>query len=202
MIRRTLLAAAAFSLALAAPAIAQAPKAPTAQSGTYKVEPSHTRVLFAVNHMGFTTWYGDFTHASGSLKLDAADPSKSQVEVSVPTASVSTTNATLDGELKAADWLDAAKFPAMTFKSTKVTPTAPGRADIAGDLTLHGVTKPVLLHARFNGSGPNPMTKAVTVGFEISGQIKRSEFGVTKYVPMVGDTVDLIISAAFEKTAG
>jgi polyisoprenoid-binding protein YceI len=202
MIRTSLAAAAVLSLALAAPSVAQAPKAAAAQSGTYKVEPSHTRVLFAVNHMGFTTWYGDFTKASGSLKLDAADPAKSQVEVSVPTATVSTTNTVLDGELKAADWLDAAKFPAMTFKSTKVTPTGAGRADIAGDLTLHGVTKPVVLHAKFNGSGPNPMTKAVTVGFDLSGQIKRSEFGVSKYVPMVGDNVDLIISAAFEKTAG
>jgi polyisoprenoid-binding protein YceI len=166
--------------------------------GAYKVEPSHTRVTFAVNHMGFSTWFGDFSKASGSLTLDPKDPAASQVSVSVPVATISTTNAVLDGELKAADWLDAAKFPEMTFKSTKVTVTGPGKADVAGDLTLHGVTKPVLLHASFNGAGANPLNKHYTVGFEVRGQIKRSAFGVTKYVPLIGDDVELIISAPFE----
>ena len=130
-------AAILLTASFSAPALAQ--PAPV-QSGTYKVEASHTRVLFAVSHMGFSTWYGDFTGASGSLKLDGANPANSSIEISVPTASVSTTNTVLDGELKAADWFDAAKFPTITFKSRQVTVTAPGEADVAGDLTLHGVT--------------------------------------------------------------
>jgi polyisoprenoid-binding protein YceI len=200
------LAAAAILLASAfsAPALAQSAPAtsPAAtQSGAYKVEPGHTRVLFAVSHMGFTTWYGDFTGASGSLQLDAAKPENSRLEISVPTASVTTTNAKLDGELKSADWFDAARYPAITFKSRQVTVTGPGRADVAGDLTLHGVTRPVTLQARFNGAGINPLDKAYTVGFEVSGHIKRSEFGVAKYTPLIGDDVDLILSAAFEKVA-
>jgi polyisoprenoid-binding protein YceI len=196
-------ALAAIAIAAAAPVHAQPATAPAAaQAGTYAVEPSHTRVLFAVSHLGFSTWYGDFTHATGTLVLDPNDPSKSHVEVSVPTASVSTTNTVLDGELKSADWFDAAKFPAMTFTSTKVTVTAPGRAEVAGNLTLHGVTQPVTLTATFNAAGVNPLSKAYTAGFEVSGKIKRSAFGVTKYVPMVGDDVTLIISAAFERKAG
>lgn len=198
-------AAVLLTLSLGAPTLAQSAPAvaPAAvQAGAYKVEPNHTRVLFAVSHIGFTTWYGDFTHVSGALSLDPARPARSSLEVSVPTASVVTTNSVLDGELKSADWLDADKFPAMTFKSRQVKLTGPRQADVTGDLTLHGVTRPVTLHARFNTAGVNPLDKAYTVGFEVSGHIKRSDFGVTKYVPLVGDDVDLIISAAFEKAPG
>jgi polyisoprenoid-binding protein YceI len=195
-------AALVLALAIAGPALAQrTTDAAQVPGGVYQVEPNHTRVLFAVSHFGFTTWYGDFTHASGSLTLDPKTASASKVEVSVPTASVSTTNAKLDGELKDPDWFDAAKYPTISFVSRQVTVTGPGRADVAGDLTLHGVTKPVTLHAKFNAGGMNPMNKAYTVGFEVSGKIKRSDFGVSKYVPLVGDEVDLIISAAFEHKA-
>lgn len=191
------------ALVLGGSALAQPRTVDPAQvpAGVYQVEPNHTRVLFAVSHFGFTTWYGDFTHAAGSLTLDPKAPGASKLEVSVPTASVSTTNAVLDGELRDPSWFDAAKYPAISFASRQVTVTGPGRADVAGDLTLHGVTKPVTLHARFNAGGANPMSKAYTVGFEVTGKIKRSDFGVSKYVPLVGDDVDLIISAAFEKKA-
>jgi polyisoprenoid-binding protein YceI len=200
---KTLAALAVVTLAAAPLAQAQVTTSPAAvQAGTYGVEPAHTRVLFSVNHLGFTTWYGDFTKATGTLTLDPKDPARSQVDVSVPTASIATTNTVLDGELKGADWFDAAKFPAITFKSTKVTVTSPGHAQVQGELTLHGVTKPVTLAASFNGAGVNPLSKAYTTGFEVSGKIKRSDFGVTKYVPLVGDEVTLIISAAFERKAG
>ena len=90
----------------------------------------------------------------------------------------------------------------MTFHSTAVTPTGATTADVAGELTLHGVTKPVTLKVKFNSAGPNPLTKAYTTGFQVSGVVKRSDFGVSMYVPMVGDDVDLTISAAFEKAGG
>src|SRR5450432_3143254 len=115
------------------------------QPGAYAIEPTHTRILFSINHLGTSTWYGDFTGASGTAKIDPAHPAASSVEVSVPVASVSTTNATLDGELKGPDWFDAAKFPTMTFKSTQVRATGPNEGEIVGDLTLHGVTRPVTL---------------------------------------------------------
>jgi polyisoprenoid-binding protein YceI len=196
---RSLLATAVLTGALAGVAQAQVSvTSPAAvKPGVYTVEPNHTRVLFAVSHLGFTTYFGNFTGVSGSLTLDPKKPSASAVSITIPVKSVSTTNAVLDGELKAADWLDASADPEITFKSTSVTPTGHGNANIAGDLTLHGVTKPVVLAAKFNGAGTDPIIKAYTVGFDATTKIKRSDFGVTKYVPLVGDEVTVTISAAF-----
>lgn len=186
--------------ALAAPIQAQTSSDPAAVlAGSYALETNHARVLFAVNHMGFSTWYGDFSGATGSLSLDPKKPAAAALSVTIPVASVTTTNGVLDGELKSADWFDAAKFPTISFTSTKVTVTSPTTARVTGNLTFHGVTKPVALEASFKASGTNPMSKAVTIGFEVKGHLKRSDFGVTKYVPLVGDDVDLIISAPFEK---
>ena len=169
------------------------------EGGTYKVEPHHTQVGFSVLHMGFSLYTGRFADVSGDMTLDPKAQAESTVRVSVPVASVSTTSAKLDEELKSADWLDAAKFPTMTFKSTTVTPDGKGQAKVMGDLTLHGVTKSVNLEVRFIGSGVNPLDKKYTTGFEIAGDIKRSDFGVTKYVPLIGDVVHLSINGAFEK---
>ena len=91
--------------------------------GRYAVEPAHTRVQFSVSHMGFTHWYGDLTEAAGSLVLDAKDPTASKVEISLPVASVSTTNSKLDEELRGAQWLDAPTYPTVTFVSTRIVRT-------------------------------------------------------------------------------
>lgn len=199
------LGAAVLLAAGAAPAIAQVPASPDptkVQAGGYRVEPSHTRVLFSLSHMGFTTWYGDFTGASGVLRLDPQHPSAARLDVTVPVGSVSTTNAKLDDELKSKEWLDAGRFPTARFVSRSVVSTGPGRADVTGDFTLHGVTKPLTLHVRFNGAGVNPIDKNYTAGFEARGSFKRSAFGVTTYVPMIGDEVELILSGAFVKQDG
>lgn len=202
---RPLKAAALAAAFVVTPALVLAQSATTTpaavQAGTYGVEPYHTRALFAVSHLGFSTWYGEFTGASGSLTLDPAKLGESQVDISVPAASISTSNAKLDDELRGDKWFDVAKYDTIRFRSTRITRTGANSADIAGNLTLHGVTRPVVLKARFNAAGVNPLDKAYTVGFEVSGDIKRSDFGVTTYVPMVGDDVHLIISAAFEKKA-
>jgi polyisoprenoid-binding protein YceI len=171
------------------------------QAGDYVVETHHTRVLFSVAHMGFSTWYGDFTGVKGTARINPADPAADALDVTIPTASVLTTNETLDDELKSPDWFDAAKYPTITFKSRQFTVIGPDKGQVTGDLTFHGVTRPVTLNVSFNGSGANPMTKTYTTGFEVSGKIRRSDFGVAKYVPIVGDDVTLIISAAFEKKA-
>lgn len=170
------------------------------QAGSYAVEPGHTRVQFTVSHMGFTDWYGDFTGVSGSLSIDPARVAAAKVDITIPVASVSTTNAKLDGELKSADWFDAATYPTIRFVSTRVTPVGANKATIAGDLTFHGVTRPVILAATFNGAGINPLSKGYTVGFNATTTIRRSDFGVKTYLPLIGDTTDLRISAAFEKT--
>ncbi len=204
-IRTKTFAAVAAVLLLGAAAQAQStftadPKA--VEGGHFAVEASHTRVQFAVSHLGFSTWYGDFAKVSGALDLDPANPGSDKVDVTIPTATVSTTNAVLDGELKSADWFDAEKYPTIRFVSTRVARTGPATADVIGELTFHGVTRPVILKAKFNGAGVNPLSKAYTVGFEATGLIKRSDFGLTKYVPLVGDQVTLTISAPFERKAG
>jgi polyisoprenoid-binding protein YceI len=196
--RKLVLAAAA--LALAATAHAQTSVAPASvQAGAYKIEPIHTRVLFAVSHLGFTTYYGEFVGASGILALDPAEVSRSRLEVSVPVAGISTPSGALTAELKGPQWFDAQRFPDIAFKSTSIVATGDNTADVTGDLTMHGVTKQVTLKAKFNTAGINPLDKAYTAGFEVRGNIKRSDFGVTKYVPLVGDDVHLIISVAFER---
>lgn len=175
------------------------PSPAAVQAGTYKVETTHTRVQFTVSHMGFTDWYGDFTGVTGALSLNPKALAAAKVNVTIPVASVSTTNATLDGELRDPNWFDAKTYPTITFASTKVTPTGPRTALIAGNLTFHGVTKPVVLDATFLASGVNPLTKGYTVGFNASTKLKRSDFGVKTYLPLIGDDVTLRISAAFEK---
>ena len=192
---------------LAAPALVSTAQAQTVshdaaatQEGTYSVEPAHTRVLFSVSHLGFTTWYGEFTNVSGNLDLNPKAPTKSTLEIHIPVASLSTSNATVDGELKGDKWFDAAQFPEIVFKADKITQTGKTTAKVTGDLTFHGVTKPVTLAVKFNGAGTNVLDKKYTAGFEVSGKIKRSDFGVKTYVPLVGDDVDLIVSAGFEHT--
>lgn len=190
-----------FAATLFAPvATAQAnPDPKTVSAGTYTLETSHARVLFAVSHMGFSTWYGDFYGATGTLTLDPKNPAAASLSVTIPVASVATHNDTLDGELKGPDWFDAAKFPTISFTTTKVTVTGATTARVAGNVTFHGVTKPVELDATFTAAGTNPMSKAFTIGFEVRGTLKRSDFGVNKYVPLIGDDITLIISAPFEK---
>jgi polyisoprenoid-binding protein YceI len=167
-------------------------------AGTYAVESYHTRILFDVSHMGFTTWYGDFTGASGTLSFDPKAPTQIALAISFPTDSVSTTNPKLDGELKGAEWFNAATYPTIAFKSTKIVLLGHNRGEIVGDLTFHGVTHPVALIAHFNGGGVNPLDKKYTIGFDAAGSLSRADFGVKTYEPLIGDKVDLLLSGAFE----
>jgi polyisoprenoid-binding protein YceI len=185
---------------LSIPAFAQTRVEPAkVEAGAYKVDPNHTQVLFGVSHFGFTTYHGAFTDTSGTLNLDPAKPDQSKLDVTIKTGSVAVQSPKLQGELNSDQWLDTAKFPEATFKSTKVVKTGAGTANVTGDFTLHGVTKPVTLAVAYVGAGPNPLTKTYTVGFDAKGKFKRSDFGVKTYVPLIGDEVDLIISGAFEQ---
>lgn len=191
-----------LALTLGAPALAQTP--PTRdpaqiQAGSYAVDPGHTQVGWRVSHMGFSNYAGGFSQVSGTLDLQPKNPAASKLSIRIPVTSVTTTSDKLTGELKGEQWLDAGKYPEMTFVSTKVTPEGKDRAKVAGDLTLHGVTKPVTLDVTLVGAGTNPLNKKVTVGFEATGVLKRSEFGVKTYVPLIGDEMHLSIAGAFER---
>lgn len=182
---KSLFAASVFALVASASAFA---------ADTYKLDAGHTSVTFQYTHFGFSHPTGKFMNAVGTVTLDEATPANSSVEVSFAIDGVNTGVAALDTHLKSADFFDAARFPTATFKSTKVEPTSATTAKVTGDLTLHGVTKPVTLDVTLNQKAPN-MMKKVTAGFTAKGTINRSDFGISTYVPAVSDQIDLYIEA-------
>lgn len=202
--RSTLILAAALVAAL--PALAQTPPATVpgapdvarVAAGTYAVEPNHTQVVWSVNHLGFTVLTGIFASGSGTLTLDPKHPGAAVVAIDFPLAKVTTTREAFTTHLQTAELLDAANHPVATFRSTGVVVSGK-TAKIAGTLTLRGITKPVVLDARFMGAGINPNSKKATIGFEATAAIKRSDYGMVYALPGVSDRVDLQIHAAFER---
>ena len=183
---KSLFAASVFALVASTSAFA---------ADTYKLDAGHTSVTFQYTHFGFSHPTGKFMNAVGSVTLDDATPANSSVEVSFDINGINTGVAALDTHLKSADFFDAAKFPTATFKSTKVVQTSATTADVTGDLTIHGVTKPVTLKVTLNKKDVHPMMKKVDAGFTATGTINRSDFGMGNYVPAVSDQVDLYIEA-------
>ncbi|MET4677187.1 MULTISPECIES: YceI family protein [unclassified Luteibacter] len=161
---------------------------------TYKLDPTHTMVLFSWNHFGFSNPTANLGQVDGTLVYDEAAPTKSTVEVTLPLSGLDTFVPKLDEHLKSADFLDAAKYPNITFKSTKVVSAGKDKLKVTGDLTAHGVTKPVTLDVTLNKVGPHPMMKVQSVGFDATATIKRSDFGVGAYVPNVSDEIKIRIT--------
>lgn len=172
------------------------------RAGTYAVEPSHTAILFGISHLGFSTYYGRFSTSRGTLHLVPEKPAESRLEVHIPISALNTPSDQLNSQLLGPAWFDAAKYPEMSFVSTGIAPYGDGDAKVTGSLTLHGVTRPVTLDVHFNGAGLNPLDHAYTVGFQATGTLKRSDFGITKFVPLIGDEVYLILSGTFERQGG
>ncbi|MFC6791018.1 YceI family protein [Methylobacterium komagatae] len=201
--RVTVLALAALLLHGSA-ALAQEPPADPTQdpnqvrAGSYVLDPDHGKITWSVNHLGYSTYYGQFTGVSATLQLDPKAPAKSRLTATVPLSGVLTGSSRLDQHLSGADFFDTAANPTANFTATGVEPTSPTTARITGDLTLRGVTKPVSLDATFTQAGTNPIDRRYTVGFEGRTVIKRSDFGVNAYLPMVGDEVTLRIAGEFK----
>jgi polyisoprenoid-binding protein YceI len=184
MLRRILLASLLTAAAL--PVVAAPQK--------YDIDTSHTQVIFSWNHFGFSNPSASLEKISGDFQLDTADITKSSITVTLPLDGLHTGVPKLDEHLKSADFFDAAKFPDITFKSTKVEKSGANGLKIVGDLTIHGVTKPVTLTTKINKIGENPMMKKASAGFDATTTIKRSEFGVDKYVPNVSDEIPVRIT--------
>jgi polyisoprenoid-binding protein YceI len=168
---------------------------------TYHLEKTHVDLLFSISHAGFTEKHGSFRDLDATLEYDAAKPENSQVTVVVKTDSLDTAFAPRDKDVKSEKFLDVAKYPEMRFVSTKVTREPDHMLRIEGDLTLHGVTKPLTLHAKLNKEAPNPFDKRPTLGFSATGSLKRSDFGIATYIPVIGDEVNLTIDAEFNRSA-
>lgn len=170
----------------------------------FAIDPVHSTIGFKVKHL-FSYVTGRFNEVEGTITADAAKPEESSVEVKIATKSVNTANEKRDEHLRSADFFDVEKFPAMTFKSKKVTRTGESTADVADDFTLHGVTKEVTLKAKFLGKGKG-MAGELQSGWEAKTTIKRSEYGLSwnklvEGVAAVGDEVEieLLIEAPVAK---
>lgn len=199
---RTLIAAAA--LAMAQPALAQtasdttnppAESAAAPVAGTYNFDPHHSHILFSYDHMGFSTSTGMVRGVTGEVTLDPDTPANSSVTASFPLSSMMTVAKDLDQHLMTSDeFLGGAPDDAVvTFASTKVEPSGDDQAKVTGDLTLNGKTVPVTLDVQLRKAGENPMEKKPAAGFEATGTIKRSDFGLGAFAPAVSDDVALKI---------
>lgn len=167
---------------------------------TYTLDPTHTTPHFSVNHFGMSTVSGHFERSTGKVTLDRAAKTGS-LEVKIPTATISTGDGkradgarSRDEHLRAADFFNSAEFPDMVYKSTKLNFAGDKLESIEGTLTLLGVTKPVKLTVAAFNCGPNPFTKKEMCGADLTGSIKRTDFGMKYGVPAISDEVKLMIA--------
>ena len=174
--------------------------------GAYEIDKVHTSLVFRVSHLGFSTYTGRFTHIDAKLDFDPSRLAASRVNVTIDPRSIQADNAPsgfLDS-LAGKDWLNAAEFPVMSFRSTSVEIVGNNSFRLHGNLTLHGVTKPIVLDARYNGGyASHPYEPRARIGFSARGSFKRSDFGVSYGIPApgttmgVGDEVQVILETEF-----
>ena len=188
---------------IAALAVAIAPALAFGQAATWNIDASHTRTGFSVKHLVISDVKGEFAKTEGKAQIDEADLSKSSVEVTIDAASVDTRDAKRDNHLKSADFFDVAKYPTITFKSTKVEAGKDGALTVTGDLTMHGVTKPVTLEGSITKAITDPwgLTRR---GASFTGKLDRKAWGITwgkmtDVGAVVGDEVKLDIQAELVK---
>ena len=167
-----------------------------AQSQTFKIDPAHTSVVFHVTHLGYSSMFGRFNQVAGELVFDQKNVTASKLSVTIKTGSVDTNHARRDKHLRSPDFFNAKEFPEMKFVSTKIVKTGDKTGKIHGNLTLLGVTKPVVLDVRYNRMGPHPLPqykKILTIGFSARTSLKRSDFGMKYALRGIGDKVTIFI---------
>ncbi len=153
----------------------------------------HAFIDFKISHLGYSYIYGTFKDWDGSFSFDAKNPEASKIDVTLKTTSVDTNHAERDKHIRTADFLDVAKYPEAKFVSTSVKSTGEGKADVTGDLTLHGVTKPVVIKATFLGEGKDPWG-GYRAGFEGTTTIKLKDFDIQKDLGPKSQELELQIS--------
>jgi polyisoprenoid-binding protein YceI len=169
---------------------------------TYTLEPNYTQGVFRWNHVGFSHPAAQFAQGTGTLEFDPGNPGMASVTVTIPLKTLDSGVPDLNDEFQTA-WFETAKFPVAVFKSSRVEKGGtPDLFRVAGDLTMHGITRPVTLDARLLKIGANPRNNLPTIGFEATATVKRSEFGMGQFVPLVSDEIQLqIICEAAEAKA-
>lgn len=161
---------------------------------TYQLDPHHTMVLFSWSHFGFSHPTAELGLGQGTLTFDPQHPAQAAVDVTLPMSGLDTHVPALNEHLAKPDFFDAAKYPLVTYKSTRVEPLGKNHFRVTGNLTVHGVTRPVVLDATLNRIGKHPMSGAPSIGFDATGTLKRSDFGVSAYTPNVSDEITLHIT--------
>jgi len=163
------------------------------QARTWQIDPNHSAAQFSVRHMGISTVRGAFTKVSGTATYDPADPGKTTLEAAIDASSIDTRVEKRDNDLRSPNYFDVAKYPTLTFKSTKVEAAGPGKLKITGDLTIHGVTKEVVLDV----DGPSAAVKDpkgdLHMGASATTKINRKDFGVNGGGGMIGNDVPITI---------
>lgn len=160
----------------------------------YQIDPTHTATLFSWSHFGFSKPTANFSDVQGTISVDDKNPAKSSVDVTIPVKSINSNVTALDKEFLQEAWFNEAKYPNITFKSTKVQTSDKKHFKITGNLTVKGVTKPVVLDASLNGMATHPMAKKAAIGFNATTRFKRSDFGIAQYVPAVSDEITVNIT--------
>lgn len=161
----------------------------------YEFDKSHMRILFFVNHIGFSDMVGEFTDYDGSFTFDPKKPEDSRVEISLKPSGIRTSSQKLDDDLQGEKFFNSDKFLEIKFVSTKIKVTGKNRGEVLGNLTMLGVTKPFTLKVRFNKADYHPISKDFVAGFSAEARLKRSDFGMDSYLPMVGDEVRVMVEA-------
>jgi polyisoprenoid-binding protein YceI len=170
-----------------------------AASEAYTFDPAHTEVRFCWNHLGFSRQCAHFVKYEGELLYDQADPEKSSVSVKFFTDSLETLVPVFNDHLKSSKFFDTKKFPEITFKSTKFVKTGGKTGKVTGGLTIKGVTKPVTLDVTLNKAGIHPINKKQTLGIGAVASLKRTDFGISLYAPMVSDEISIEIQTEMNK---
>ncbi|MEL6168239.1 MAG: YceI family protein [Pseudomonadota bacterium] len=165
-----------------------------AESQTYKLDPSHSQIIFSYDHLGFSTTFGMFSGFEGEIVFDEDDPAASSVSVSMPVTSMFTGWEQRDGHFMSPDFFNASADDLVSFTSTSIEVTGDNTALITGDLSMNGVTKEIVLDTTLNGSGTHPMAQQPWIGFDASTTLLRSDFGVGAFAPAVSDEVEVMIS--------
>lgn len=163
---------------------------PAWAASAYVIDPNHTQVEFNYTHFGYSHITGHLGNVEGNFLFDAKDPTQSSIHVNVPIDTLDVVPA-LNDELKSDKFFDAAKFPIASFQSTSVTRTGADTLAVAGDLTIHGITKPATFAVTLNKIGTHPMRGVPAVGLDATTTVKRSDFGLSFLVPKVSDEVTI-----------
>ncbi len=192
-----------FKRLVLAAALAATSLSVSADPITYTMDPDHTDVIASWSHFGFSNPIAHFGQVDGEITYDPDNIGASSVNVTIPLAGLDSHVEAFDEHLRSDDFFDAATYPTITFDSTAVEAAGDGKLKVTGDLTVHGVTRPVVRDVTLNKIGEN-MMKQPAVGFDATTTIKRSEFGVGMYAPNVSDEVQIRITteASVPKDAG